>query len=181
MGGMGGMRMGGMGAMRPKRYDVIPNKTHVVVKGLHTAPQHNGKSARIVEFDAHAGRYNVQLEDGVVVALKPTNMTQCATVHVVALNTAPHLNGQQGTITHFDDNSGRYNVQVAGKLVALQPANVVLPQGTCARVVGLTSTGGSQYNGKWGQIMDVDLGASRYNMQLDAEKQLKVKFENVRV
>ena len=47
------------------------------------------------------------------------------------------------------------------------------------RIEGLT--GAAQYNGKWGKILEVDREACRYQLQLDAGKQLKVKWENVRV
>ena len=89
-GGMGGMpfgMMGGMGGMpgmrgsstrrrKPERPDQISSGTKVVLCGLQSAAQHNGKVASVVDYDAGAGRYTVQLNDGTNLALKPTNLTQ---------------------------------------------------------------------------------------------------------
>ena len=44
--------------------------TFVLVKQLVAKPEHNGKRARVVSFDAGTGRYAVSLEDGKELSLK---------------------------------------------------------------------------------------------------------------
>ena len=65
-----------------------------------------------------------------------------------------------------------------GKCASLAPANVILPNGTCAVLDGLSQ---AQYNGKWAQIKSFDREAGRYAVDLDDGKQLKVKLENIRL
>ncbi len=54
-----------MGASRP-----LPVGTRVLVQRLVAKPEHNGKRARVLSFDACTGRYAVVLEDGKVLSLK---------------------------------------------------------------------------------------------------------------
>ena len=53
------------GAARP-----VPAGTRVLVQRLVAKPEHNGKRARVVSFDARTGRYAVALEDGKELSLK---------------------------------------------------------------------------------------------------------------
>ena len=53
------------GAARP-----LPAGTRVLVQRLVAKPEHNGKRARVLSFDAHTGRYAVALEDGKELSLK---------------------------------------------------------------------------------------------------------------
>jgi tetratricopeptide (TPR) repeat protein len=48
----------------------LPAGTRVLVQRLVAKPEHNGKSARVVSFDARTGRYAVSLEDGKELSLK---------------------------------------------------------------------------------------------------------------
>ena len=48
----------------------LPAGTRVVVQRLVAKPEHNGKSARVVSFDARTGRYAVALDDGKELSLK---------------------------------------------------------------------------------------------------------------
>ena len=54
-----------MGAPRP-----LPAGTRVLVQRLVAKPEHNGKRARVVSFDARTGRYVVALDDGKELSLK---------------------------------------------------------------------------------------------------------------
>eukprot|EP00670_Eutreptiella_braarudii_P001243 CAMPEP_0174294956 /NCGR_PEP_ID=MMETSP0809-20121228/43182_1 /TAXON_ID=73025 ORGANISM="Eutreptiella gymnastica-like, Strain CCMP1594" /NCGR_SAMPLE_ID=MMETSP0809 /ASSEMBLY_ACC=CAM_ASM_000658 /LENGTH=162 /DNA_ID=CAMNT_0015396813 /DNA_START=1 /DNA_END=486 /DNA_ORIENTATION=+ len=144
-GGMGGMpfgMMGGMGGMpgmrgsstrrrKPERPDQISSGTKVVLCGLQSAAQHNGKVASVVDYDAGAGRYTVQLNDGTNLALKPTNLTQIVNAQIYGLKSQPELNGASGKVVRWDEDKGRYEVNVPShnKSLSLQPANVVLPTG----------------------------------------------------
>jgi hypothetical protein len=53
------------GAARP-----LPDGTRVLVQRLVAKPEHNGKRARVVSFDARTGRYAVALDDGKELSLK---------------------------------------------------------------------------------------------------------------
>jgi tetratricopeptide (TPR) repeat protein len=53
------------GAARP-----LPDGTFVLVQRLVAKPEHNGKRARVVSFDARTGRYAVALDDGKKLSLK---------------------------------------------------------------------------------------------------------------
>ena len=47
--------------------------TPVVVAGLRSAAQHNGKAGHVVGYDADSGRYMVKLADGSNVSIQPAN------------------------------------------------------------------------------------------------------------
>ena len=53
------------GAARP-----LPAGTRVLVQRLVAKPEHNGKRARVLSFDARTGRYAVALDDGEEMSLK---------------------------------------------------------------------------------------------------------------
>ena len=53
------------GAARP-----LPAGTRVLVQRLIAKPEHNGKRARVLSFDARTGRYAVTLDDGKELSLK---------------------------------------------------------------------------------------------------------------
>jgi hypothetical protein len=49
---------------------VLPAGTRVLVQRLVAKPEHNGKRARVLSFDARTGRYGVALDDGKELSLK---------------------------------------------------------------------------------------------------------------
>ena len=61
---------------------LLPAGTHVLVQRLVAKPEHNGKRARVVSFDARTGRYAVSLDDGKELSLKAECMAPagCAAV-----------------------------------------------------------------------------------------------------
>ncbi len=87
------------------------------------------------------------------------------------------LNGERARVTGFDEERGRYHVSLNGMMVALQPANLILPEATRARVVGLVSA--AQWNGRVGKVLSFDREKRRYLVQLTDEQQLSVKLENL--
>merc|ERR1711861_78044 len=97
MGGMGGMPgMGGMSGMRQSRsVDEIPPETQVVVYGLLSAPQHNGRQGMITSFVRDKGRYVVSLQSGESVSLKPDNFVQMASIEIIGIAKQPQLNGMK--------------------------------------------------------------------------------------
>ncbi len=49
---------------------MLPDGTCVLVQRLVAKPEHSGKRARVVSFDARTGRYAVALDDGKELSLK---------------------------------------------------------------------------------------------------------------
>lgn len=184
MPGMPGMGMGGRGGgggrrRQPEQPHIINAGSKIIVRGLQGAAQHNGKHGKVAEYDGGSGRYVVELDDGETLRIKHENLLQRASVEVTGMQsqTGMQHNGRQGDIEGFDESSGRYHVRLATQVVALQPANVILPKGARGRVVGLNS--GAQYNGRVGKVLDFDREAGRYTVELDGSNQLRVKLANL--
>lgn len=184
--GMGGGRGAGRGrgrpASQPPPAHAMANGTAVVVRGLKGSPEHNGKTGRTRGWDAGKGRYEVELDGETSLSLKPSNLTQQCTVRVVGIESQPELNGQSGTILNYQEEQGRYLVRLRAKMpngrdtVGLQPANVILQTGTRVITQGLSN---EQFNGQMAQILEIDQEASRYTVQCQNGKQIKIKFDNV--
>merc|ERR1719359_92509 len=165
-GGMGGMP----GQSRPRREQphVMPASTRVLVRGLQGAAQHNGKKGEVGEFDGESRRYVVQLDDGDILRIKHENLLQTLEGEVVGMQSKPEYNGTTASVRDFDAGSGRYHVSLRGKAVALQPANLILPDGARARVVGLMSQ--PQWNERVGKVMGFDREAKRYLIQMSEDQ-----------
>jgi curved DNA-binding protein CbpA len=189
MPGMQGMQMGGMPGMggmgrgnaskRPhseNRCDQVPPGTPVVLSGL-SKEELNGQDGSVLGFDESRGRYQVQLEDGETVAVKPENFHQLvAGVTITGLQSKPELNGKKGRIIDYSAPNERYQVQVGGSIVAVKPKNLILPNNTHVRIAGLSSA--AEYNGKFARIKSFDSSADRYVLEVSPSKQLRVKPEN---
>lgn len=188
MGGMGGMMMGkggkggGRGRPPPPPQHAMPIGTAVVARDLTKAPEHNGKTGKIAGFDQAKGRYEVELEGDVTMAMKPTNLTQQCTVQLVGIESQPELNGQAGTVINYNEQLGRYTVRLKTKMangrdvIGLEPGKVILNSGTRVVTQGLSN---EQFNGLMAQITEIDHAALRYTVQCQNGKQIKIKFDNV--
>ena len=55
---------------------LLPAGSRVVVQRLVAKPEHNGKRARVLSFDARTGRYAVSLDDGKELSLKAECMAK---------------------------------------------------------------------------------------------------------
>jgi hypothetical protein len=157
-----------------------PPGVRVVVRGLTRAPEHNGKSAEICRWDEARERYDVQLEEGEMLSLRPSCVVQLCTVEVAALKGRPELNGLMGRILGFDEERGRYRVFLDGlaMVVALQPHNcVLLDEGVQVLLQGLSSS--PELNGQMAQVKGVDRASSRYTVCSRGGRYLRVKYDNV--
>jgi len=198
MGGMGGMRgLGGMGGMggkgggmgggrrsraAPEQPSVLPAGTPVCVHSLRGAAQHNGKAGKVEEYDPTSDRYLVNLADGEVLRIKLDNLVQQVTAQVVGMQNRAELNGQKATIAGYDAERDRYHADIAGVgRASLQLSNLILPAGTRGRVHGLTSDSGSKWNDKVGKVMGFDAEAGRYQLQMTADEQLRIKPQNLKL
>ena len=189
-GGMPGMG-GGMGGRpgygrprrpQPKRYDAIPPGTPVSLKGLVSRPEKNGDSGEVKEYDPSSGRYVVQLEDTEeTLKVKPTNILQHVQAKVHGLESRTDLNGAKARILAWDEARERYNIYVMSisKSISLKPSNIVLDNGAVGRITGLQSK--PELNGKWGTIKGFNSTSGRYDVQLSADKILRLKLDNIRL
>jgi phage baseplate assembly protein gpV len=179
LGGKGGSMNGG--ARRPPRFDEIPTGTKVVIQGLQSAPQHNGKEGAVQGYNAASQRYTIELPDGEV-ALKTARLTiMVDNCKVTGITSKPELNGSRGRVVNYDPEKGRYTVILSsGAGISLSPSNLILPEGTKAVVQGLQSEAAAVYNEKRGLIESYDAQAERYQVKVSDDKSLKIKLENLR-
>lgn len=158
----------------------IPAGTRVVVQGLARAAQHNGKAGVVASWNAGSGRYQVEIDSGEVLSLRPQSILQLCHVEVTGLESKPELNGQIGKIHGFDEAKGRYVVLVeapAVQILSLQPSNCILSQGVPVVLQGLSNT---SFNTQMAHIVGVHRDACRYTVQTEGGKTIRVKFENAR-
>lgn len=181
MGSMGG-GMNGSSRPAPKRYDAIPRETVVSLKGLVNKPERNGDRGVIQSFNPQSGRYVVVLEDSdETMSVKPSNLLQHVHVKLHGLESKPELNGERGTVLAWNSHTERYNIYVikAKKVMSLKPTNVILDVGTVGQVTGLASK--PELNGKWGTINAWHSDTNKYDLQLSADKIIRIKAESLRV
>lgn len=185
----GGMPFGGgMGRGRrarpaprkpPTRIDAIDNGTAVLVKGLKSAAEHNGKGGIIRSYDVSKSRYVVELKGGPTLRLAKKNVQQQVhDVKIRGIQSKEELNGQTCIIINYDETKDRYSVKLtAGKApMRLKHENVVLPKGTCVRLRNLSS---AKWNGTYGKIVKFDDESGRYDVKCSPTQIIRLKPENV--
>lgn len=186
-GGPMGGKGGGKGKAKPRQAEpmptwALPKTTRVIVRGLKSAAEHNGRQGSIVGWSADKARYEVECDDETTLSLRPGNVTQCADVEITGIESQPELNGQKAKVIGYTDDTGRYTLRLQEKMsngrdvVGLQSASIILGRGTRVVVTGLSS---EAFNGQMAQIVDVDRDAMRYTVQCQNGKQIKIKLENV--
>merc|ERR1712224_59886 len=183
MGGMGGQPGFGRPSQRQvKRYDAIPTGTIVSLKGLISKPEKNGDRGEVVQYDPRTERYVVQIEDSdETIKVKPSNLLQHVHVKIHGLESRADLNGQKATILAWDVSKERYNIYVMdiSKVLSLKPSNIVLENGTVGKITGLQSK--PELNGQWATIKNFNAESGRYDVQLSADKILRLKLDNIRL
>eukprot|EP00558_Chaetoceros_sp_UNC1202_P001940 CAMPEP_0197258814 /NCGR_PEP_ID=MMETSP1429-20130617/83196_1 /TAXON_ID=49237 /ORGANISM="Chaetoceros sp., Strain UNC1202" /LENGTH=379 /DNA_ID=CAMNT_0042722999 /DNA_START=88 /DNA_END=1227 /DNA_ORIENTATION=- len=166
----------------PQRYDVIPPRTVISLKGLVNSPERNGDQGVIQEYNPIKERYRVQFEDSQeTMYIKASNMLQHVHVRIHDVKSQPELNGKTGTIITWLPAKQRYNIHVSElkKVVSLRPANVVLDTGTVGQIDGLKSK--PELNGKWGTIKGWIRDSNKYDVQLSQQQVIRIKAEYMRV
>jgi thioredoxin len=148
-------------ANRFHKFDMLPVSTRVVVGGLQSAPQHNGKEAVVVGFEGT--RYQCQLPDGEIVALKPANVRQTGVLVTLlpAAATYGGAPGGQARLMGFDEETHEYAVvdELTHTSRSLPPECVLLPPGTRATTAQLSD---SSRNGVRVKVLSFDHEAGRY-------------------
>jgi len=152
--------------------------TAVVIHGLAKTPEHNGKSAKVREWNAQKGRYEVQLSCRSLLSLRPQNLTQLCNITISNAAARPELQGKDAEVVDFNSETGRYVLlfNEPPSVVEFPAEHCIFPVGTAAVLKGLSD---DKLNGQMCQIVAIDHAAARYLVQCEGGRQLKVKFERV--
>ena len=83
------------------------------------------------------------------------------------------------TVDGMTEDNSKYLLKPrsGGRMVTVEPANVILGTGARVEVVGLVN--GKRHNGKVGRILSHDVGTGRYCIEVRADTHLKLKRTNV--
>eukprot|EP00538_Stauroneis_constricta_P011818 CAMPEP_0119563650 /NCGR_PEP_ID=MMETSP1352-20130426/24211_1 /TAXON_ID=265584 /ORGANISM="Stauroneis constricta, Strain CCMP1120" /LENGTH=364 /DNA_ID=CAMNT_0007612287 /DNA_START=147 /DNA_END=1241 /DNA_ORIENTATION=+ len=165
-----------------KRYDTIPTGTMVSLRGLVNKPERNGDRGEISSYDPSSGRYVVVLEDTEeTMKVKPANLLQHVHVNIHGLESRTDLNGAEATVLAWNPTNERFNVYISSvsQAMSLRPANLLLQKGTVGQIVGIKAK--PELNGRWGTINSWDKTTQRYDVQLSADKVIRVKMDNIRL
>lgn len=156
---------------------LIPG-TSVVIHSLGKMPEYNGKSAKVREWKPPKSRYEVLTSCGNVISLRPQNLTQLCHVTVCGGDDRPDLDGKCAEVVDFNSESGDYVLLLSEppSVVELPPRHCIFPAGTAAVLQGLSD---EKLNGQMCSIAAVDHIASRYLVECDGGRQLKVRFERI--
>jgi hypothetical protein len=107
----------------------LPSGSQVSVRGLSKAPELNGKLGKVVSWYPEKSRYEVELEGGKKVSLRPGNVTGRCSVRIVDMMTRPELNGVSAQIMDFDSDAGHYTVRVnPSQCDKKGAANIAVPE-----------------------------------------------------
>ena len=74
----------------------LPQGSMVIVRGLRSAPQHNGREGKVLSFEPYTGRYIVVLDPAGVeptLSVRPDNLLQSIHIEVFGLESRSELNG----------------------------------------------------------------------------------------
>jgi len=150
----------------------------VVIHGLAKMPGYNGKSANVRKWDALKCRYEVLTDCASLLSLRPQNLTQLCHVTLAGHESQPELDGKRAEIVDFNAESGHYVLLLNDppSVLELPPSNCIFPQGTAAVLQGLSD---DKLNGQMCSIVDVDHNTSRYLVECEGGRQLKVRFERI--
>lgn len=157
---------------------VVPVGKSIVIHGLTTKTEHNGKSATVRDWNAEKGRYQVALNCGFVISVRPQNITQLCHVQAVGHENQPEINGKYAEVVDFNEETGCYVLlfEDPALVIELPPKNCIFAVGTAAVLQDLSD---KQLCGQMCSIVSIDHGSMRYVVQCDGGRQLKVRFEKV--
>jgi hypothetical protein len=172
----------------------------VVIQGLKKCPAFNGLTGTVQAFDTQSGRYSILLSypiDGNKTAMLRRENCQLVTLQVgtevviEGLSKCLAFNGLQGTVQHFDAQSGRYKILLSSpefekKTAMLKRENcrsVALAAGTEVVIEGLWKY--PAFNGLRGTIQSFEEQSERYNVLLSSGahgcKSTRVRRKNLRL
>lgn len=152
--------------------------TPVVIHSLAKTPEYNGKSAKVREWNASKGRYEVMSHCGSMLSLRPQNLTQLCHVTVASHPIRPELDAKCAEIVDFNSESGHYVLLLhePAAVVELSARHCIFPAGTAGVLQGLSD---EKLNGQMCSIVGIDHDTSRYLVECEGGRQLKVRFERI--
>ena len=107
-----------------------PSSNCTGARGLDGSAAHLPGGAHPEEAAAAAAAKNVfagaEVKAEAAAAAKATPLRDGQRVKIIALLARPDLNGRLATVVAFNADRGRYNVDVAGEILALRPDNLML-------------------------------------------------------
>lgn len=173
----------------------IPPGAEVVLRGIKSRSEVNGRRGVARSFDASKGRYAVEIPgaDGAepeTIALRRENLVQRLRVALVrddadaALPAELPASATEGTVCGYDDETQLYTLSVltdAGDAAKFEvaPACIRVPDGSTGVLLGLV--GAAEHNGKPARVLGLDGPSGRYDVAVDATKRLRLKRSNLRV
>lgn len=101
---------------------------HVKLHDLESRPDLNGQRGTILAWNASTERYNVYVIPlSKVIGMRSSNIVldNDTVAQITGLVSKPELNGKWGTIKKWNQDSGRYDVQIsAAQILRLKPENM---------------------------------------------------------
>jgi hypothetical protein len=101
---------------------------HVKLHDLESRPEMNGQRGTILAWNATNERYNVYVMSlSKVIGMRPSNiiLENDTVAQIQGLVSKPELNGKWGTITAWNQESGRYDVKISSaQILRLKPENM---------------------------------------------------------
>lgn len=165
-------------ACRSVEDSVLHVGAEIVIAGLSKCPSFNGLQGTVQSFDAQSGRYCILLACPPVCGsqtamLKRENCQEIslevgADVVIEGLEKCPEFNNLVGTVQSFEEQSGRYKVELPGKKTAmLKRGNLRLSSitaGTEVILEGLSKC--PSFNGLRGTVQTFEEKCGRYSIVL---------------
>lgn len=151
--------------------------TTVLVKDLLSAKQYNGKLGIVEGFNESKQRYTINIK-GERKSLRRSNLQQIASCKIIKdlLNLKKDTTGK---ITNYDDINAKYTIQFGNRQVSLSPDKIILDIDTNVKIIGLRGNGHGELNGQYGKIKGFDSAVSKYIVDLDNNKRIRLGMSNV--
>lgn len=166
-----------------KKVDVISNGKQVMIYGLKSKSEYNGKSGTIVGYSRDSNRYQVKLDNGSVINILRNNFQQIVkNIELMELVSKNSLNGVLGVVVGYNESKNRYIIQLGTRqgnaVLSFKKNNVLLPSDLCIYLENLKTT---HWNGRCGRIKGYDPETKRYSIDIGHSKVLNVKSENIKI
>jgi curved DNA-binding protein CbpA len=157
--------------------NTIKSGINIIVKNLIKSPQQNNKMGTVERYILEKNRYIVQLQDGSKISLKHENLQQILDVVIHDIIKIPSLNGKNGKLIGSNINKNKYKVIVDDKLILLKASNIILQNDACVQIKNIHTQ--PLLNGKRGRIIDYDKLNHKYIINIEGNRNIKIKPQNL--
>lgn len=166
-----------------KKIDVISNGKQVIIYGLKSKSEYNGKSGIIVGYSSDSKRYKVKLNNGSIINILRNNFQQIVkNIELMELVSKNSLNGVLGILVGYNESKNRYIIQLGTRqgnaVLSFKKENVLLPNDLCICLENLKTT---HWNSRCGRIKGYDPETKRYSIDIGHSKILNIKSENIKI